>query len=38
MKLNFFNNFFSTTKQKDEPENENITENLDVGFTEEELL
>jgi hypothetical protein len=38
MKLNFFNNFFSTTKQKDEPENENVTENLDVGFTEEELL
>lgn len=39
MKLNFFKNYFSTTKQKNKLENKNVTENLeDVGFTEEELL
>ncbi|SMO34440.1 hypothetical protein SAMN06265171_101149 [Chryseobacterium rhizoplanae] len=39
MKLNFFNKFFSTAKQKDKPENKTIIENLeDIGFTEEELL
>ncbi|MEJ5051621.1 hypothetical protein WH221_17465 [Chryseobacterium culicis] len=45
MKLNFLNKFFSSIKQKDKTENEDVTEIKDVaenlednGFTQEELL